>query len=292
VLKMDSELFRPSRYFRPETVREALSILEENPGKARVIAGGTDVLVTKPGDTDILVDISRLPLSYIEGGDELRIGATTSFSKILESSHILKGPLQIISEAAREIGHINLRHIATIGGNLCNAVPSGDSAIPLIALDAVVAISGISGERRVRIEDFFVSVRETVLGRGELLKEIIVPRQPQMTGASFKKIGRTNVDIALVNASVRLTLGERGDCTDARVVLGAVAPTPIRARKAEALLVGIKPSEELFKEAAGAAASESKPISDVRASAEYRREMCGVLVRRALKEAYARAEGA
>ena len=227
---MESGLFRPSQYFRPETIGETLSILENNPGKARVIAGGTDVLVTKPGDADILVDISRLPLSYIEGGDELRIGATTSFSEILESSHLLDGPLQIISEAAREIGHVNLRHLATIGGNLCNAVPSADSAIPLIALDAEAAISGIGGERRVRLEDFFVSVRETVLGRGELLKEIIVPRQPRMTGASFKKIGRTNVDIALVNASVRITLEDGRDCADARVVLGAVAPTPIRTR--------------------------------------------------------------
>jgi carbon-monoxide dehydrogenase medium subunit len=288
---MESALFRPSQYFRPETLGEALSILEKK-GRARVIAGGTDVLVTKPGDIDILVDISRLPLSYLEGGDELRIGATTSFSEVLESSHLLEGPLQIISEAAREIGHINLRHIATIGGNLCNAVPSADSAIPLIALDAEAAISGVGGERRVRLEDFFVSVRETVLGKGELLKEIIVPRQPRMTGASFKKIGRTNVDIALVNASTRITLDEKGNCTDARVVLGAVAPTPIRARKAEALLVGMKPSAELIEEAAEVTASESKPIGDVRASAEYRREMCGVLVRRALTEAYARTEDA
>ena len=292
MVKMESELFRPSQYFRPETIGETLSILENNPGKASVIAGGTDVLVTKPSDIDILVDISRLPLSYIEGEDELRIGATTSFSEIIESRHLLEGPRQIISEAAREIGHINLRHLATIGGNLCNAVPSADAAIPLIALDAEAAISGIGGERRVRLEDFFVSVRETVLGRGELLKEIIVPRQPRMTGASFKKIGRTNVDIALVNVSVRITLDDEGDCADVRIVLGAVAPTPIRARKAEALLIGMKPSVELFEEAAGVAASESKPISDVRASAEYRREMCGVLVRRALNEAYVRAEGA
>lgn len=287
-----SRLFRPSRYFRPETMEEALSFLKESPGEATVVAGGTDILVTKSGDIDALVDISRLPLSYIDVGDALRIGATTSFSKVLESSHLLEGPLQIILEAAREIGHINLRHLATVGGNLCNAVPSADSAIPLMALDAMAVISGAGGERRVKLENFFVSVRETVLGKGEILKEIVVPSQPRLTGASFKKIGRTNVDIALVNVAVRLTLGKEGMCEDARVVLGAVAPTPIRARKAEETLIGSRPSEELFGDAADVASSESKPISDVRATAEYRREMCGVLVRRALMEAYARAGGA
>jgi CO/xanthine dehydrogenase FAD-binding subunit len=284
--------FRPSEYVRPETIEETVSILGENPKRALVIAGGTDLLVTRPADTEILVDISRLPLSYIENGEYLRIGATTNFNTILGSEHLQRGPLRIIAEAAKEIGHFNLRHLATIGGNLCNAVPSADAAIPLIALDAEAVISGVDGERRVKLEAFFTSVRETVLERNEILKEIVVPSQPPRTGASFQKIGRTNVDIALVNVSVRFTLGEEGDCADARVVLGAVAPTPIRAMKSEEMLVGKKPSEELFVEAAEVAASESRPISDVRTSAEYRREMCGVLVRRALEEAYTRAEGA
>jgi carbon-monoxide dehydrogenase medium subunit len=284
--------FRPSKYARPETIEETVKILGENLSKALVIAGGTDILVTKPADTEILVDISRLPLSYIEKGEFLRIGATTDFYTIIGSEHLQRGPHKIIMDAAKEIGHINLRHLATIGGNLCNAVPSADAAIPLIALDAEVVISGVDGERKVRLEDFFTSVRETVLERNEILKEIIVPFQPSRTGASFQKIGRTNVDIAIINVSVRLTLGEDGDCLEARIVLGAVAPTPIRARKAEEMLIGRKPSEEIFVEAAEAAASESRPINDVRGSAEYRREMCGVLVRRALEEAYARAGGA
>ena len=284
--------FRPSEYVRPKTIEETVSILGENPCKALVIAGGTDLLVTRPADTEILVDISRLPLSYIEKGECLRIGATTNFNTIIGSKHLQRGPHKIIMDAVKEIGHLNLRHLATIGGNLCNAAPSADAAIPLIALDAETVISGVDGERKVRLEDFFTSVRETVLERNEILKELVVPPQPPRTGASFQKIGRTNVDIAIVNASARLTLGEDGDCMDARIVLGAVAPTPIRARKAEEMLVGRKPSKEIFVEAAEAAASESRPISDVRASAEYRREMCEVLVRRALEEAYARAGGA
>jgi carbon-monoxide dehydrogenase medium subunit len=285
------KLFRPSEYVRPKTIEETISILGENPNKALVIAGGTDLLVTRPADTEVLVDISRLPLSYIENGEHLRIGATTNFNTILRSEHLQRGPHRIIVDAAKEIGHLNLRHLATIGGNLCNAVPSADAAIPLIALDAEALISGVEGERKVKLEDFFTSVRETVLEGNEILKEIVVPLQPPRTGASFQKIGRTNVDIAVVNVSVRLTLGEDGDCEDVRVVLGAVAPTPIRARKAEETLVGRKPSEEIFVKAAEVAVLESRPISDVRADGEYRREMCGVLVRRALKEAYDMAGG-
>ncbi|MEE9519204.1 MAG: FAD binding domain-containing protein, partial [bacterium] len=200
-------------------------------------------------------------------------------------------PLNIISEASGEIGHYNLRHLATIGGNLCNAVPSADAAIPLIALDAEAVIAGVDGDRIVKFEDFFTFVQETVLDESEIQKEIRIPQQPPGTGASFKRIGRTNVDIALVNAAVRLVLDGDGVCADSRIVLGAVAPTPIRARRAEEMLIGRKLTAELIEEAAETAAQGTKPISDVRASAEYRREMSRVLVKRALIEALSRAIG-
>jgi len=289
---MEAKLFRPSRYVRPTTIIEAFTILSENPGSAKIIAGGTDLLVTRPSNTEVLVDISRFPLSYIEDNGALRIGSTTNFNKIIESEHLKENPLHIIVEAAKEIGHYNLRHLATIGGNLCNAVPSADAAIPLIALNADAIISGVDGERSVRMEDFFTSVRETVLEEDEILKEIMIPRQPPRAGASFKKIKRTKNDIALVNVAARLTIDSDGSCMDARIVLGAVAPTPIRAGKAEEMLVGMKLTDELLEEVARHAASECKPISDVRTSAEYRREMCSVLVKRALREAHERAGGA
>lgn len=288
---MLSKQFRPSEYHRPESIDEVLRILGNNPGDAKVIAGGTDLLVSKPAGTKVLVDISRLPLSYIEEGDVLRIGATTNFNAIQTSEHLRENPLNIISEASGKIGHYNLRHLATIGGNLCNAVPSADAAIPLIALDAEAVIAGVDGDRMVKFEDFFTFVQETVLDGSEILKEIRIPQQPPVTGASFKRIGRTNVDIALVNAAVRLTLDGEEVCADSRIVLGAVAPTPIRARRAEEMLIGIKLTDELIEEAAEAAAQETKPISDVRASAEYRREMSRVLVKRALIEALSRAMG-
>jgi len=288
---LNANHFRPHLYEKPVTIVEALTMLRDNPGRARIIAGGTDLLVTRPSDTEVLVDISGLPLSYIEDDGALRIGSTTNFNKIIESEHLKENPLHIIAEAAKEIGHYNLRHLATIGGNLCNAVPSADVATPLIALDAEAIIYGVDGERSVRMEDFFTSVRVTVLEEDEILKEVMIPRQPPRTGASFKKIKRTKNDIALVNVAVRLTIDSEGSCVDARIVLGAVAPTPMRARKAEEKLAGMKLTDVLVDEVAGIAASESKPISDVRTNAEYRREMCGVLVKRALREAHERAGG-
>lgn len=286
-----SKHFRPKKYFQPTSIKDALELLNKNPSETKIIAGGTDLLVTKPPETVTLLDISRLPLSYIrkEGGST-HIGATTNFNAIMKSEHLKKGPLKIISETARTLGHYNLRHLATLGGNICNAVPSADSAIPLIALDSDAVITGLGGDRSVKLEDFFTFVRETVLEEAEILKEIVIPSQPPRTGTSFKKIGRTNVDIAIVNSAVRLTLSSNDTCKETRIVLGAVAPTPIRAREAETLLTGKKLSPELIMETSKMAASETKPISDVRAGAEYRREMSGVLVKRALDEAYVRAK--
>ena len=285
-----SEHFRPKEFFQPTSIQDALEILNKNPSETKIVAGGTDLLVTKPPETVNLLDISRLPLSYIrKEGDSTYIGATTNFNTIMESEHLQKGPLKVISETARALGHYNLRHLATLGGNICNAVPSADSTIPLIALDSDTVITGLNGDRSVKLEDFFTFVRETVLGEAEILKEIMIPGQPPRTGASFKKIGRTNVDIAIVNVAVRLTLGNNDTCKEIRIVLGAVAPTPIRAREAEALLTGMKLSPALILETSKVAASETKPISDVRAGADYRREMSGVLVKRALEEAYMRA---
>ena len=282
--------FRPKEYFQPTSIKDALEILLKNPSTTKIVAGGTDILVTKPPETVSLLDISRLPLSYIRKEGEITIiGATTNFNTIIESEHLQKGPLKIISESARTLGHYNLRHLTTLGGNICNAVPSADSVIPLIALDSDAVIIGLKGERTIKLEDFFSFVRETVLTETEILKEIVIPKQPPRTGASFKKIGRTNVDIALVNTAVRLTLDENRTSREVRIVIGAVAPTPLRARKAEEILTRKKMTVDLIREASIEAANETKPISDVRASAEYRREMSGVLVRRALNEAYERA---
>ena len=287
-------LFRPREYFKPRTIDEAISLLAEYGEKAKVIAGGTDLLVEKPPDSEYLIDIAALPLDYIkEDGKGVKIGALTTFDGIEKSAVLQEGALGVLAETARDFGHRNIRNLATIGGNLCSAVPSADSPPPLIALDSDAVITGPSGEREVPFEGFFVHVRRTVLEGDELLKEIRVPSPPPRTGTAFLKIGRTRVDIALVNVAVRIGLGKAGVCEDARIVLGAVAPTPIRARGAEGLLDGAKYDEGIFEKAAELASRETKPISDVRCSAEYRREASRVLVKRAIERAWRRAkEGA
>lgn len=284
-----SLLFRPKKYFRPGTVSEAVSLLSELGEGTRIIAGGTDLLVERPPEVDSLVDITPLPLDYIEDdGKCLRIGALTTLETLLESDMFV-GPYVVIAEAASQFGHRNARNLATIGGNLCSSVPSSDMALPLIVLDASVRIAGPGGERVVPICAFFVSVRKNVIKEDELLVEVQVPAQPPRTGTAFSKIGRTSVDIAIVNASVRLSLGEDGTCDDARIALGSVAPTPMRAVEAEGLLRGKEINDELIEKAAMTAADEIKPISDVRSSAEYRREASRILVGRCIRKALERA---
>lgn len=279
--------FKPEHYHRPTDLETASSLLTRK--GARVIAGGTDLLVTGPADTESLVDIKELGLSYIREDNDLRIGATTSFSDLLRSPLLERYPYRILYDAAGELGHHNLRHIATLGGNICNAVPSADAPVALIALDAEAVIHGPSGDRAIPLDGFFKFVRETVLEKGEFLKELIIPVQPE-AGASFQKLGRTKVDIALVNAACRLSIVD-GVISDSRIVLGAVYPTPLRVRAAEEVLNGKKFTLELAIEAAQTASGATKPVSDHRASVEYRREMSNVLVKRAIIEARERAEG-
>jgi carbon-monoxide dehydrogenase medium subunit len=171
---------------------------------------------------------------------------------------------------------------------MCNAIPSADSPPSLMALDAKVQISSLEGERIIPLENFFVNVRITDLKKEEMVTEIQIPKLLPRTGASFIKLGRAADDIAVVNVAARVTLGQGEKIQDVRLILGAVAPTPLRARKAEAHLM--KAGVEGIPEAARIAADEAKPISDVRASLEYRRDMCRVLSQRAFRTAFERAE--
>jgi carbon-monoxide dehydrogenase medium subunit len=279
------KLFRPTEYYRPMTVEEAVSLLAKYGERARPIAGGTDLLVEKP-EVECLVDITRLGLNYVKSeGDHLKIGAATTLSEVLDSKLLKREPYSVLWEEASRMGDPSIRNTATVGGNICSAVPSADFPPGLIALEAKAKILNPTGERTVTLEEFFLGPRKTVLQKGELLAEIQVPPQPARTAAVFLKKGRTRRDIALVNAAVRVTLGLNGACEDARIVLGAVAPTPLRAGKAEALVKGRKLEASLVEEAAETASEETRPISDVRASAEYRRELSRVFVKHALTQA-------
>lgn len=287
-------LFRPKEYFRPIMIEEAVSLLAKYGERARPIAGGTDLLVAKPGDVEYLVDITRLPLSYIKSDYNtlgINIGALTTIRDI-ETSKLFEDArfkvFRVLAEVAHKMGYVTTRNVATIGGNICNAVPSADFPPALIALDANANIVGSNGKRIVPLEEFFVDVRKTVLKSDELLVEIQLQQQPPLTGVAFFKLGRVYADIALVNVAVRVTVGLDETCKDVRIVLGAVASIPIRAKNAETLLKGKKIEDTVIKEASEMASKETKPISDVRASAEYRREICKVFVQCALRQAFNR----
>lgn len=276
-------------YLQSKTVEQAINSLIKYNGNARVIAGGTDLVVQmrkKLVAPQALVDIGEVSgLSYIsyDGKKGLKIGALTTI-RALEKSTLLQKMYPVIPQAASQLGSVAIRNVATIGGNLCNASPSAETAPALIGLSASAKIVGPEGERMIPIEEFFTGPGNTVLKRGELLVEVNVPVLPSNTKGVYLKHGiRGSIDLAIVGVAAIITLdGEV--CKDIKLVLGAVAPTPMRARRAEELIKGKKIEEDLVNQVAKVASEEARPISDVRATAEYRKEMVKVFTRRAIRE--------
>ena len=281
---------RVGKYFAPKTLREACFLLSKYKEEARVIAGGTDVLVKlKHGEASpkCIINISDIPeQDYIVCEDDkgLRIGALTTIHSI-EASPTIQEKFSILAHGASQLGTIQIRNQATIAGNLCNASPSAELAPALLVLAARIRIVGTGGERTVPIEDFFTGPGQTVLKPDEILAEIQVPNlQPHSGGVYIKHTLRKALDLAIVGVAVMVTVD--GDIlSNARIALGAVAPTPIRARKAENILMGKRLDDDLLEKAGLIASGESSPISDVRSSADYRKKMVKVLVMRAIREA-------
>jgi carbon-monoxide dehydrogenase medium subunit len=277
---------RRFEYFEPATLAEASALLARYGGRAQPLAGGTDLLVELKEQlrrADCVVNIKKIPglgaLSF-DPQAGLRIGALVTAREIEVSSTTIKHYPSLV-QAVRELGSIQVRNRATIIGNVCRASPSADTLPPLIADGAVVSIHGGQGTRSVPLEDFFTGPGKTVLKSDELVTEIAVPAPAPRTGKIYIKHGRRKaMELATVGVAVTLTLED-----EIRIVLGAVAPTPIRAKKAEVLLSGRKIDAALIERAAQSALEESRPISNVRANAAYRREMVGVLTRRALQRA-------
>ncbi len=232
-------------------------------------------------------------LSYIKDAKEgLKIGALTTH-RAIEKSPVIKKKFSVLAEMEERLASIQTRNWGTIGGNICHADPAGDPIPVLIALNATLTTAGLKGERNMPVEDFCRDYFETALEPGELLTEIQVPPSPPRTGAAYTKFNVIESDLATVGVAVSVTLGAGdGVCQDIRIVLGASAPTPMRAKKAEAVLKGKKITDNLLKEAGEVASTEAEPISDIYASAEYRRELVKVLVARVAKEASARAKSA
>lgn len=291
-------LKRPFDYLRPRTVGEAIAMKAEHADRACYWAGGTDLMLqwrTGEVDVDYCIDLTWLPeLDGIETGDrEVRIGAMASLDALDQAAHMNR-LMDVLGYTARLMCTKQTRTIGTVGGNMCNASPGADLSPLFVALDARAVIQGSGGRREVPMEKFFTGVNRTALRGEELLRQIVVPVPGDRREASYKRVARTVVDIALVSAAVSVTVAG-GIVSDARIALGSVAPVPIRAPEAEHLLIGCELAAvdaDTLAQAGSCAAGVAEPISDVRAGAAYRRNMCAVLTRRALADALNRLQGA
>jgi len=290
-------MIRDFEYFAPKTLKEALTLLDKYQDEGKVIAGGQSLLILMRQGLvapQYLIDIKGLSeLSYIKDAKEgLKIGALTTH-RAIEKSVVIQKKFSVLAEMERRLASIQTRNWGTIGGNLCHADPAGDPAPVLIALNATLSMASLKGERSMPVEDFCLDYFETALEVGELLTEIQLPATPPHTGTAYTKFNVIESDLATVGVAVSITLGAGdGVCQDIRIALGAAAPTPIRAKKAEAVLRGKKITDNLLKEAGEVASTGAEPISDIYASEEYRRELVRVLVARVGKEALVRAKQA
>jgi xanthine dehydrogenase iron-sulfur cluster and FAD-binding subunit A len=286
-------LVQEFEYLEPTSLREAISLLSSYGGRARVLAGGTDLLVQMKMERlapACLVSIRRVPGldEIVLRNGELHIGARTSIYTIRHASQVKAG-YPALAEACASFSTMQVQVMGTVGGNLSNGSPASDLAPALIAFNAQVVLSGPNGDRRLPVEAFFHAPGVTALREGELLTSILLPPPRSGTGSAFLKVSRVTADIAKVNAAVVLVReGER--IADCRLVFGSVAPTPLRARKAEALLIGKKFSVELVAQAARVASEEVTPIDDVRSTAWYRRQIVGVMAHDGLNMAWERAK--
>lgn len=277
-------MLKISAYYNPATIEETVRLLAEE-GRT-VIAGGTDLLVNPRYMVGVreVVDIRRLGLDYIiEEDGWLRIGAGTTMRSVARHPALQKLADGIVARSAAVCGSPNIRNIATLVGNVASALPSADTPPALLALDAQVVLTGTRGERAVSIDTFFIGPAQSVRER-ELIREIRLPLAPSHRRGGFYKIGRTAEDISVVNAATTLVI-EANVITHARLMLGAVAPTPLHARQAEQALSGQPATEETFARCVAIVREEVRPISDQRASADYRRRMSSIAALRALRQA-------
>lgn len=282
------------RYMRPETAGEASRLLAAEAGIARVMAGGTDLLVQmKSGlvEPDLIVDIKGLPgasaITREAGG--FRIGAAVPNQALGEDADLVAAWPGVV-EAASLIGSTQVQGRATMVGNLCNASPAGDSVPALVAAGAMARIAGPNGERDVPVQQVPTGPGKTSLSKGEFVASLFLPARPAHAGDAYLRfIPRTEMDIAVVSAGVNLELDAQGKITAARVALGAVAPTVILVPEASAALVGTMLDDVALSNLAAAASAAAKPISDKRGTVEFRVDVAGVLARRAARIAYDRA---
>jgi carbon-monoxide dehydrogenase medium subunit len=277
------------------SIPEALDLLARYAGKAEVYAGGTDLLVAmkkREKTPEHLIDLKGIAeMRGIQSNDQkgIHIGSLTTLAE-LERSSVVKEKFAALWDAVNEMASPQIRTLGTIGGNLCGAVPSADTAPPLIALGASVKMVGPDGDRSVLVENFFKGPKESVLRKNELLKEISIPNPAEFSSGCYIKLMRRNaLDLALVGVAAYLRLDSNGKiCKEARIALGAVAPTPIRVQQAEEVLIDGPIDIARAGEAGRVASQVCRPITDIRSTSGYRCSMVEVLTRRAVLEAHRR----
>ena len=283
-------------YHAPTSLEEAVELLLRLGDAARPLAGGTALLVdmlaghVRPTH---LVSLTEVPgLDGIRGNGGWVIGAMTTLSAIEDAPAFQEGPLVALVEATHVLGGRQIRNMGTVGGNICHASPGADMVPPLLCLDAELRLVGPEGERTAPLDGFLLGPDQAALRPAELLTEIRIPPLPPRSGSAFLKVMRRRaMDCSIVAVAARITLAEDGEtCAEARIAVGAAAPTPFRAREAEELLRGQGLSDDLMREVAGRAMAAAQPITDVRASAEYRRMLVRGLVARAVSRAWERAK--
>ena len=284
----------PFEVFQPASVPEAREFFRKNGPGGHFLAGGTDLVIAikeKGLVPRYVVDLKKIPsLSGIRESCDgsLTIGALTTMREI-ETSPVIRKKYPFLAQSAAEVGSIQIRNRATIGGNMANATPSADVAPALLVLNAKVKISRSGGEKIVLLEEFFVGPGKTIMEPGDILTEIVIPpAPPDFRGEYIKFSPREMMDLAYVGVAVGVVVdGSRKICRDVRIALGAVSPTPIRARKAETLMLNQEITPSLAERVGEEASNECMPISDVRSSAAYRKEMVRVNTKRALLNAAA-----
>ena len=296
-------------YLKPKALDEALSLLNQHGKKAALIAGGTDVIVMikqKAMSPGVLISLQGIPgLDQIQYDGTLRIGAMVTH-RALEKSDLIRKEFSALADAVDSLGSIQIRNVATIGGNICTAAPSADTATPLLVLGTQVKIKSLKEEKTISIEEFFMGPGETILKKGEIVTELIIPKPLPNTGSAYwKHQRRLALDLPILGVSALLTLDKSRiscsdmlcttspissilhtmeqdelTCKDVKIALGVAAPVPVRATKAENLLKGKKISDELLEEVADTASKEAQPRDTIRGEAWYRRDMIRVLVKR------------
>jgi carbon-monoxide dehydrogenase medium subunit len=284
---------KPFEYFEPRTVMEATELLSTYGEKARILAGGIDLIPRmrkREIETECVVNIQKIPgLEHIEINEkgEITFGAMARLRSI-ETSETIQNKYPILYEAIHQITSVQAKFMGTAVGNLCVATPASDIATSLFAFAAQLKITGAKGERIEPIEKFYVDYRLTSLKRGEMVTGVLLPQPSPGTGTAFLNLVRTHADIAKISVAASIVV-RNGVCREARLAIGAAAPTVLRAQNAEALLMGQRMTPQVINKAAEIAAGETRPITDLRSTAEYRREMAKVLVRRVLNKAVEKA---